>query len=494
MNSDESTKKKILFIARSFDGESLGIEYLSAMLRERGHKRDLLLWYEERNFRTRLINKIRNFKPDFICFSVVTNNYLWASRIARLAKEIKDIPIVFGGIHVTSCPEEVIQNKFVDYAVLGEGEETIIELVENKNKNNIRNVWSKKGKKIIKNSLRLLIQNLDLLPFPDRELYYKEAPYLKNICYFMTSRGCPFNCTYCFNSYLKKVYNGERWYRRRSVKNAIEELKIIKSKWKPNYFFILDDCFTADKEWISEFCKEYKKEINLPFNFLTAIVFLDKKILSMLKYAGCYGIEIGVQTPIESIRRDICKRYETNELIKKRIDEIKKSGISVGLDHIFCLPTEKISDYNEGLKFYIDTNPTEFVLHKLQYYPNTEMIDLGLKYGNLTEKNVEDIKKGKINSGVMEKDVIFSKEIDEINNFLKWIPFFPKWFNLWLLKNRLYTIIPRNKTFNKLTMIIPYFYSIQAMKYFIRGRLNRIIYRRYLLKSRMEEEIALKKV
>lgn len=486
MKKQEIDKKNILFIARSFDGVSLGIGYISASLRERGHKRDLILWYEDRNFKTRLMNRIKKFNPDFVCFSVVTGNYLWACNVAKLVKRIKDIPIIFGGIHVTSCPEEVIKNDFVDYAVLGEGEETIIELVENTKKENIKNVWFKKNKKIIKNPLRPLIQDLDKLPFPDRELYYKEAPYFINICYFMTSRGCPFSCTYCFNNYLRKIYHGEKWYRKRSVENVIKELKMIKSKWKINYIFFLDDCLTADKKWTFEFCKKYKKEINLPFNFLTALEFLDKEVISMLKYAGCYEIEIGVQTPVERIRKDICKRYETNSFIKKRVGEIKKRGISIDLDHIFCLPTEKLSDYREGLKFYIETNPTLFVLHKLQYYPNTEMIDLGLKYGTLTEKNVEDIKKGKISSGVMEKDVNFSKEIDEINTFLKWIPFFPKRFNLWLLKNDLYKFIPRNKTFNKVTMIIPYFFSIQSMKYFVRGRMDRLIYRKYFYKARHE--------
>jgi len=181
--------KKCLFIHRAYDHESLAIEYLSAVLKRGGHETDLILSHdEEKSFNKRLIEKIKRFNPDFIFFSIMTDDYLWASKTSQFIKEnFEKILIIFGGVHITACPDSVIKNDFVDYIILGEGEGAVLELVENPHRIDIKNVWLKKDGQIIRNKLRPLIEDLDSLPFPDKELFFKEAPYLKGeTYYFMT--------------------------------------------------------------------------------------------------------------------------------------------------------------------------------------------------------------------------------------------------------------------------------------------------------------------
>ncbi len=483
---DDKQKRRILFIYPANDGESLGIEYLSGSLRKRGHKTDLILFREIEGFERELKQNIKSFDPDFVCLSVVTDNYSWACKISRIIKKVKEIPIVFGGIQVTSCPEEVISNDFVDYAVLGEGEEAIVELVENPKNPNIKNVWFKKNGKIIKNNLRSLVQNLDLLSFPDKELFYKKTPHLKNNYWCITSRGCPFGCSYCFNHYLRKLYEGQRWLRRRSVENVIEELKIMKEKGGCKNVLFFDDCFTSDKEWLRKFIKEYKKEINLPFESISIPIFIDKEVASLLKEGGCIKVQMGVQTPIERIRKEICKRGDTNEDIEIAVNELKKQKIAVSLDHIFSLPSEKIEDYDEGLKFYIKLKPTIFKIFKLGYYPNTEIMKIGKEYKTIDEETEKKIIGGDFSSGIMLHRKEGEKKFEEIFKFIQWIPIFPRGFSRFLLRTRLYRKIPKNKYITKIPIVIPDFYTIKLMKRFFRVRKNRRIVKIKLYKSKLK--------
>lgn len=456
---------KCLFVHKDHDHESLALEYLSAVLKKAGHKTDLIIIYEDEKFEKRLTERIHNFQPDFICFSVMTDDYIWACELSEFIKKIKNIPIIFGGVHVTACPEEVIKNKSVDYIVLGEGEEAILELVENPRKKNIRNVWIRNNGKIIKNKLRPLIENLDSLPFSDKELFFKEAPYLKGeTYYFTTSRGCPFGCSYCFNNYLKKLYNRCSWLRKRSVKNVIEELKIGKEKFNYHLVYFGDDCFTFDKKWLKDFFKEYKKEINLPFKALAHPYFLDEEIISILKESKCLKLQIGVQTPIERIRKEICKRNDTNELIMKVMTAIKKKGIFVQMDHLYGLPSQTTEEFKDWIKFYIDLKPDIISPYWIQYYPNSDIVQIAKVSGDIDDKYIEDIVKGKLDYSKVVQNLKNDKEIAAISRFLWWIPVLPRPVSRYLLKSGLYSKVFKSEKINQIPFFIRHLRSFELIR------------------------------
>jgi len=479
-------QKKILFVYQANDGESLGIEYISAALKKEGHETGLILFREIGGFERELKKNIESFNPDFIGISVVTDNYSWACEVCKTVKKIKNIPIIFGGIQATSCPEEVIKNDFIDYLVMGEGEEAVVELVNNPKNTKIKNVWCKKEGKIIKNPLRPLVQNLDGLPFPDKEIFYKKISRARDYrC--ITSRGCPFSCTFCFNNYLRNLYKGQKWLRKRSVKNVIEELKIAKEKWNYKSVMFLDDCLTSDKEWFKEFITEYKKEINLPFGAISISTFINEEIAKLLKEGGCVKIQLGVQTPIEEKRKTICKRYDTNESIEMAVKELKKQGILISLDHMFSLPTESLEDYYKGLEFYIKLKPGLFNIYKLSYYPNTEIINIGKEHKIIDEEFEKNLIKGNLKFvGTVMARRGGEKESQELFRFIRWIPIFPRKFSRYLLRTGLYKKIPKNKYITKIPLIIPNFYSINLMKHFFDVRKFRAELKLKLYWSKLE--------
>ncbi len=479
--------KRILFVYRGIEHESLGIEYLSATLKKEGHKTNLILGYDgEKNFKKRLYKRINYFNPDFICFSVMTDDYLWASETSKIIKEKFDMLIIFGGIHVTSCPEEVINNDSVDYIVIGEGDATLIEIVNNPKNTKIKNMWTKKGKEIIKNPIRPLLQNLDDLPFPDNMLFYEEAPYLKDIYHCMTSKGCPFQCTYCFNNFMKKLYKDKGpWLRRRSVKNVIEELKIMKKKLNYKQILFVDDAFTSDTEWLGHFIKEYKNEINIPFKAITHPLLVNDEIISLLKKGGCIRIQLGVQTPIEKIRKEICKRNESNLIIKRAVRIIKKYKIFVQIDHIFGLPSEKIEDYDEGVNFYIDLKPNYISSSFLQYFPNTEIIDIGKKYKTVTDEEISNTIKGKVKYVDVIDQRVSDVETKSLRQFFHWIPILPRSVSRFLLKKRLYIKIFKNLKMYRFPYILQHLLSFNFIKVAIISKIS--IKRKMGLRQKIRE-------
>ena len=459
---------KCLFVWRAHDHESLAIEYLSAVLKKAGHKTDLILisdHEEKESMHKRLNERINSFNPDFVCFSVMTDDYILSCELSLLIKKIRDIPIIFGGVHITSCPEEVINNDFVDYIILGEGDEAIVELINNPKRTNIQNVWLKKDNQIIKNKLRPLVKDLDSLPYPDKDLFFKEAPYLKGEVYYcMSGRGCPFGCSYCFNNYLRKLYDRDEWLRKRSVKNLIEELKIGKERFGYHLVHFGDDCFTYDKEWLREFFKEYKKEINVPFKMLAHPNFMNKEIISILKKGGCLKAQMGAQTPLENIRRKICKRNESNDLIAGVVAELKRQGIFVQLDHLYGLPSQETEDLKKGIEFYIDLKPDVISPYWLQYYPNCDITNLALDTGEIDRDYFEATLKGKVGYSRVVQDLKKDKDIAAISRFFWWIPVLPRPVSKYLLRTGLYSKFFKSDIFNKIPFFIRHLRNLELIR------------------------------
>ncbi len=465
-NKKNKIKKKVLFVYPAYENTGLAIEYLSASLKKAGHDTNLILIYQrEKNFKNKLSDRIKSFKPDFIAFSVLTDNYTWACSLSNYIKEAhKDIPIIFGGIHATSCPEEVISNKSVDYIVLGEGEDAIVELVENPKKTNIKNVWLKKNNKVIKNKPRPLVEDLDTLPFPDKEITFNEAPYFRDSYFIMTSRGCPFACTYCFNNYMRKFYKGSRWLRRRTVKNVMQELIEMKKKNRYEHVFFGDDCFTFDTVWLREFFQLYKKEINMPFKAIAHSMFMDDEIAFLLKDAGCMRVELGVQTPSDRVRKEICKRNDDNATIKKAINVLKEHNILVQIDHMFGLPTEDMRDYQKDAEFYIDIKPDFITGFWLQYFPHTDIIEIGKSNGNIDDTHMENVIKGNINI-----DSVLAGEKQnfgalETYRFFNWIPVLPRPISRYILRSGIYFKVFKSNKFNRIPNVIKHLSSLELMK------------------------------
>lgn len=363
-----------------------------------------------------LLETIQMLKPDLVGFGVMTNYF---GRAIRLTAEIKNIypniPIVFGGIHATICPKDCLE--FADIVCLGEAEETILELCNTsllpEQLNNIKGIAYKKGNQVICNELRLLEENLDKYPFPDygigndfiilrnrissldlqtiTQLFPK---YLFGMLSYriMTSRGCPFSCSYCCNYTLKNMWKGKgKYVRTRSVKNVIAEMVSIKNKFPIEAFRIMDDSFLfSSLQWFEDFHNDYKAMLDLPFSCLSHPSNATYPKLKLLGDCGLNHIQLGLQTGSERINFDVYNRKVENRKFLKTVEIIKSLNPVplVSIDVIFDNPLETKKDKIETIELLKQISvPYYLGCFSLEYFPKTGISDV-LKAKGLISDNL----------------------------------------------------------------------------------------------------------
>lgn len=403
---------KIVFVCS--EDKWLGVGYLSSYLKSGGHQTCLLfdpMFFNKayiKNERLRrffrkdseFVQRIKEIKPDLIGFSVVVANYQWALEMAAVFKQNFDIPIIFGGPHVTIVPDEVISHRQVDMIAIGESEQSLLELVDSGfTRKDIKGIWFKDGPTVIKNALRELETDIDRYPFPDEELFFEQLPASYRITpSVITSRGCPFNCTYCGNQIMQKIYRDAgsgTWVRRRSVENVLSELSWRKEKHRSRHFVFMDDIFTSDLEWLREFIKKYKERINLPFNCLAHPGLACEETMALLKEGGCILVDFGLQSGCADIRQKVLYRYENNGQVLKIAQACKKYGLRFALDCILNLPFDTEETVKESLAVFNAARPDMVNCFPLAYLPRTRIVDIARDAGILNDADIDLINQGK---------------------------------------------------------------------------------------------------
>ena len=448
---------KIVFVGIGV--ESLAIEFLSSYLKSKGHQVDIVFdptsfatetihldkLSQKLDIKNELVQQIIEKKPDFVGFSVFTLNYQRTLKIAKILKKKQpNLPIIFGGIHPTSVPELVIKEKCIDMVCVGEGEEALDELLHHPKSTKIKNIWFKKDGQIIKNPCRPLIEDLDSLPFPDKDLFYQIYPGFFEDYYTISSRGCPFACTYCGNNVINNVYNGlGKRVRRRSPKNIVDELALAKKKYHPKRITFVDDVFVQDLDWLKEFARLYKKRVNLPYAMLTHPSFLTLDIAKLLVKSGCYFLLFGIQSASEETRRNILNRFESNQQISDAAQHCHQAKLPFSIDHIFNIPSEGIEQYKQAVNFYYSLHPSVINAYWLQYFPKTEIINMAIKYKMLKKSDVIKINQGLTNTslviGIGAKDS-FDPNLtySNIQLYFMLMPILPNWLNKIIIKKEWY--------------------------------------------------------
>jgi len=395
--------------------ENIAVSILSAIARKEGHTVRLLhsptLFKDgyTRGFPrlARLFNndkdlfrQLKHFDPDLIAFSVVTFHYQIALHYARQCKTLcPKAKIVFGGIHISCVPEIAIANDFIDYVVIGEGETAFTEIIKHIENGcpaePIVNTWHKsRDGRIIKGKQIGFIQDLDALPQYDKDIWAEIFP-LKTYYLTMTSRGCPYNCSYCFNHFFRNLPEEKSNYvRRRSVGHVMEELTLAKKKYKISTIEFWDDIFILDRTWLKEFLEAYKKEIALPFKCYIHVNLFDEEIAGWLKDAGCRWVDFGIQHINEDYRRTYMKRHETNANIIHTLTLLKKYHIVSFADYIVGLPGDTKEHNEEARLFFIENMPDIIEPYWMSYHPKTEIIAKGFEHGILNDETLASINQG----------------------------------------------------------------------------------------------------
>jgi len=372
----------------------LGIANLSTCLKKVGHQTELMdyTWGGTVNDCQK---RIEEFRPDIIGFSSNSGEYGFCCSLAAAIKEKCNIPILFGGVHPTVVPEEVINEEYIDIICVGEGEEALVELLNNMESgsdiHSIRNLWFKSNSRIIKNGPRQLAEDLDLLPFPDRELFhygrYIEAS--SGSIDIMSGRGCPYMCSYCINPALHNLHaNEKKLVRQRSVDNVLEEIVQIKKKYAFSHIDFQDDVFALKKSWIFEFSEKYGKAFRIPFTCNARVEFIDKEICAALKQAGCLMLNMGIEAGNEKIREKVLKRRVSNEKIIHAFQMAKDAGLKTYSFNMVGLPFETREDIQETIALNQKVKPDILQVSIFQPYPGTALQKLCIEKGWLTNKEI----------------------------------------------------------------------------------------------------------
>lgn len=422
-------KQKILFIITNCSVEPLGIMYLSAILKNEGHIVDLHRYKSKKD----LYSSIRKFNPDEVCLSMTTGQHLAMLEIARAVKDYdKNIKIIAGGPHVTYFPD-IVKEASIDYIIRGEADHALLILI-----NSISAGKSLKGKD---KSILTLPSDLDFIPFPDRSIAYKYQDYFKNpVKNIMTSRGCPFSCSYCYNSAYRGLYKHQRIVRYRSPENIIEECKQLIEDYPVKMIFFADDEFSTDIERLKKLKNIYIKEIKLPFHCQVRIDFLDEKRVKTLKEMGCYSLTFAIESGNEEIRKKVLNRNVTNNQIIEGCRLLKKYGIKFRAENMIGLPNETFKNVLETLDLNIVVKPDYAWVSLYQPYPKTSLGDYCIEKG-LFDGNLDAIKENFTDETAMKMPKEYKNQLINMQRLFSLIVEFPFMRHfLWIL------LMPNNKS------------------------------------------------
>lgn len=344
-----------------------------------------------------------------IGLSVTTGGFFFAKQLTLDIKEcIPDSHVIWGGIHPTTVSEECLE--YADSICVGEGENTFISLIENifsnKDISNIPGIWLKNHEgQIIQNPISTPLSSLDSLPvnrYHWSNFYVIDNEGFRNFSHndyakyskhngdgytLMTSRSCPYSCSFCINSFLNKLYSGRRHILKRSVENVLKELKYAISDIKSIKFInFIDDHFLTTKEWTEEFCRIYKNEIALPFMIRSTPNFINQENITALKDAGLVVVQIGIQTGSERINKEIYHRqFDRNKLIDVSL-LLKQNKIKPIFDIIIQSEFEDNSDRDKTIELLMELErPFECSVFSLTAFPETRIAHM-LKQKGITPK------------------------------------------------------------------------------------------------------------
>lgn len=393
---------KILFIypnAGSQIGFNYGVSHLSAVLKNAGHKVELLQLCDELEplpSDEQFSGIIKESAADIIAFSVVTNQWQYTEKLAKLAREAAPAAkLVCGGVHATVATEDTVKSALFDYVFIGESEDAFLEFVEKLSRGEsvaeVRNLAYLKNGQVISNPVRPLPE-LDKLPFKDYEIFdFQKLIDAKNGWVgLMASRGCPFSCTYCFNHKMVKKYRTDlkcsfkelNYIRHFPVKEVIKEIKFLLERYKNIKMFIFDDdLFTFDTDYLVHFCEEYKKVSSLPFVVNAHVGFFDEIRAKALAEANCSIVKFGLESGSEKIRSKIMNRHMSNESISKAIQTVNQYGMHSSVFVMIGLPFETKDDLMQTIKLVADSQPGRFRWTYFFPYPGTESHRIAVEAG-----------------------------------------------------------------------------------------------------------------
>ncbi len=392
----------LLFIVKEIDNEPHGILLISSLLKQAGHQVSLVVATEEDPLEAAL-----RLQPDVVAYTVYTGPHTWYLELnQRIRARLPGVFSIFGGPHPTFFPE-MIEQEGVDGLCIGEGEYATLDLMNALERNgdgvylpdpNIPNWWFSGGldgngrdAREVRNALRPLLsgEELDALPFADRELLYAAHKQSRGskIKPFITGRGCPYDCAFCFNKAFSDLYEGQgRRFRRRSADNVIRELKEVTSGHDVRFVLFMDDTFILQDRWLVEFMTRYKAEIRregnpLPFWCQVRANLVNDEKIALFKDAGCVSVSFGLEAGNDRLRNAVLNRNMSREEILGAAETLRRHDITFMTNNMLGLPTGTLENDFETLELNVQCRPAYANVFLFQPYPRTALGEWAYEHG-----------------------------------------------------------------------------------------------------------------
>ncbi|MBI4405740.1 MAG: cobalamin B12-binding domain-containing protein [Deltaproteobacteria bacterium] len=492
--------------------DNVSVEVLSAALKNAGHETILgfdralfgdLMYYTiaplYRLFSTkkRLVRKVLDFQPDVIAFSVIVDNYKWCLDMAREIKRHSSVPIVFGGIHATTCPEEVIGHPEVDILCVGEGSESLVELADGLEKNGVadtrlKGFWFKTKEGLVRNPCRPGLRNLDDLPAPDKEII-KDSWNVRDYYLAVTSRGCIEKCSFCQQSFyaeFEQRNNIGAYVREQSVDRVIKEFQRAKELYGVRYIDIKNNVLSVSTKWQMEFMTRYPKEVGVPFRIMIHPKQATAEYCRLLKAAGCDHAQIGIESLDEYVKKNIIKRHDTNEDARRAVKNLDEAGVKYSCDFIFGLPNQKIEELAEGVRFLAGLKHCiRASVFWMQYLPGVGATQYAFNIGILSKKDLEDIQTGNQDHYMSHGSVGDEEKKKELKNFMllyRLAPILPRWMLLGMLNTKVhkwFRFLPQSAILVAIDVFVSFirrdYWALYAMKSYwweLRSRIDKNLF------------------
>jgi len=439
----------------------LGLGYLAAVLESKRHKITIIDLTFEKNFKF-LEKQLKQLNPELIGLTCQTTFADDAFKAAGIAKKVcPDALLIIGGPHPTIMPEKTLEESVADIVVIGEGEDSLREIVDKfadkQDFSQVKGIFYRKNEQIISNPERSFIQNLDTLPFPARHLFDSRYFAFPEVT-IISSRGCPYNCSFCQPT-LKKLFGNI--VRLRSPDNVIEELKMLIEKYPGKIVRFHDDTLTWDKKWITKLCLLIKEnKLKFFWNCKSRIDVLDREMIAMLRDAGCQRLDLGVESGSSRLLDCVLNKGISVDKVKEIFKLCEQEKMPTLAFIMVGNPTETPQDIIDTINLLEEINFDGLHVSLFTPFPGTDIFDYSTKRGlisarawsdydfysnvsikleHFSSKQIINIKQT-IQMGAMANN-IFKKEKGPLNFMLKhpktFLKYFPSWIKLRILKNDL---------------------------------------------------------
>lgn len=372
-----------------------GVMALSTALKHAGHETAVAVGNEEK-----ILKEIRAFGPDIISFPIITPYRKFMMETSRKIRAAGINSLILVGGYDASFFPDIIKTAPIDALCIGEGDDAIVELADAVDKgqdySRIKNLWVKKDGKIRKNSIRPF-KDVNEKLLEDRDIYRNYDSYFRDIEFeqVMVGRGCPYQCSYCFNHQYRQLYApvSRKYCDLRGVGRVIEECVILKNKYKVKSIFFNDSTLGYNKKWLKEFLKEYKEKVDLPFTINACVNEVDEEFCKALAATGrCFLVRIGLECGNEKFRFEVLNKKITNEQYAKAMALFKKYKIRCSMAIMMGLPGETLEQAIETLDFASEISAKDSVVgtNIFKPFPKLDITEYGVNIGQYRRELIDD--------------------------------------------------------------------------------------------------------